>query len=61
MTLSAFGAKCSLYHPPDPVYAESDLLAYLTETCELIFAGEPNARIIIAGGVKDLTIRDIIS
>ena len=48
----------SLYHPPDPVYAESDLL---TESCELIFAGEPNARIIIAGDINHLNIRDLIS
>jgi len=51
----------SLYHPPDPVYADSDLLAHLTETCELIFAGEPNARIIIAGDINHLNIRDLIS
>ena len=47
----------SLYHPPDPVYAESDILAHLTETCELI---EPNARIIIAGDINHLNIRDIM-
>ena len=51
----------SLYHPPDPVYAESDLLAHLTETCELILAGEPNARIIISGDINHLNIRDLIS
>ena len=36
----------SLYHPPDPLYADSDLLAHLTEPCELIFAGKPNTCII---------------
>ena len=51
----------SLYHPPDPVYADSDLLAHLTETCELIFAGDSNARIIIAGDINHLNIRDLIS
>ena len=48
----------SLYHPPYPVYADSDLLAHVTETCELIFACEPNARIIIAGDINHLNIRD---
>ena len=47
----------SLYLPPDPVYADSDLLAHLTETCELIFASEPNARINIAGDINHLNIR----
>lgn len=28
----------SVYHPPDPSYAESDLLPHLTETCELILS-----------------------
>ena len=51
----------SLYHPLDPVYAESDLLAHLTETCELILADEPNAHIIIAGDINHLNIRDLIS
>ena len=51
----------SLYHPPYPVYADSDLLAHLTEACELIFASEPNARIIIAGDINHLNIRDLIS
>ena len=41
----------SLYHPPDTLFAESDLLAHLTETCELILATEPNARIIITGKI----------
>ena len=45
----------------DPVYAESDLLAHLTETCELILTGEPNTRIIIAGDINHLNIRDAIS
>ena len=51
----------SLYHLPDPVYANSDLLAHLTETSELIFAGEPNARIIIAGDINHLNFRDLNS
>ena len=51
----------SLYHPRDPVYADSDLLAHLAETCELIFAGEPNAHIIIARDINHLNIRDLIS
>ena len=41
----------SLYHPPDTLFVESDLLAHLTETCELILATEPNARIIITGKI----------
>ena len=36
-------------------------MAHLTETCELIFASEPNARTIIIGDINHLNIRDLIS
>lgn len=75
INLSVFGVKCllsanyskyfiiSLYHPPDPVYVESDLLLHLTETCELIHVEEPNTRIIIviAGDINHINIKDLIS
>ena len=50
----------SLYHPPEPVYEEGELLTNLSEGIEQILQWESNARIIIAGDVNMLNINDII-
>jgi hypothetical protein len=51
----------SLYHPPDSIYPETELLNYLSDSIEQIFRSEPNARLIIAGYINQLPIRDLIS
>ena len=42
----------SVYHPPDPIYQERELLNHLSESIEQILQWESNARIIIAGDVN---------
>ena len=50
----------SIYHPPDPLYDESALLEYLSESMEQILSDLPTARIIVAGDVNHLPIKDLI-
>lgn len=50
-----------VYHPPDPIYNDEDLLNHLTECCETILSTETDAKIIIAGDINKLNIRDLIS
>ena len=47
-----------VYHPPEPIYNESDLLDFLSEYCEKILLLQPNAKIIIAGDVNQLRMHD---
>jgi hypothetical protein len=47
-----------VYHPPEPIYNESDLLDFLSEYCEKILLLQPNAKIIIAGDVNQLRVYD---
>ena len=49
----------SIYHPPDPLYDESALLEYLSESMEQILSELPTARIILAGDVNHLPIKDL--
>ena len=46
-------AIASLYHPPNPMYQESELLNHLSESIEQIFQLESNAKIIVAGDVNN--------
>lgn len=50
-----------VYHPPDPVYDTIDLLNFMSDTCDEILCSEPNAKIIIAGDINKLNIRDLMS
>ena len=50
----------SVYHPPSPIYHDDDLLHHLTESCELILEKEPTARLVIAGDINQLNIKDLI-
>ena len=43
-----------VYHPPERIYNESDLLDFLSEYCEKILLLQTNAKIIIAGDVDQL-------
>ena len=45
--------------PPDPIYAESELLGYLSDSCEQILLSDPSAKIIIAGDINQLNIADL--
>ena len=48
----------ALYHPPNPNYPECELLEYLSDTCEeTLFLYSPS-RIIIAGGINQLRVKD---
>ena len=49
-----------MYHPPNPMYQESELLNHLSESIEQIFQLESNAKIIVAGDVNQLKIKDIM-
>ena len=50
----------SIYHPTDPVYDASELLDFLSHTCDQILLNDPNAKIIIAGDINQLKIREFI-
>ena len=50
-----------VYHPPDPIYNDEDLLNHLSECCESILSAESDAKIIIAGDINRLNIRDLTS
>jgi hypothetical protein len=47
-----------VYHPPEPIYNESDWLDFLPEYSEKILLLQPNAKIIIAGDVDQLRVYD---
>ena len=47
VTLNTKYYVASVYHPPDPIYPETELLNHLSETIEQILYPVPNARIII--------------
>ena len=61
VTLNTKYYVASVYHPPDPIYPETELLNHLSETIEQILYPEPNARIIIAGDINQLKTKDLIS
>ena len=48
----------ALYHPPNPNYPECELLEYLSDKCEEILFLDPSSRIIIAGGINQLPVKD---
>ena len=50
-----------VYHPPNPAYADVELLDHLSDTCEQILSSKPNVRIIIAGDIYHLNVRDLRS
>ena len=51
----------TIYHPPDHDYNENDLIEYLIDTCEQILSVKPNSRIIIAGDINKLNIRNLLN
>ena len=50
----------AVYHPPDPVYAESKLLDHLSDSCERNLTSDPCARIVIGGNVNQLIIDVVV-
>ena len=48
----------ALYHPPNPDYQQQELLDYLFGRCEEILITNSSARMIIAGDVNQLLIKD---
>ena len=51
---------CVIYHPPDPVYSEEDLLEFLITSCEHATAIVPNSKIIVGGDVNQLKYKDLL-
>ena len=52
---------CSIYHPPEPVYREEDLLVFLGDTCEQITSMDPNNIIVIGGDLNELKYKDLLT
>lgn len=52
---------CSIYHPPEPVYREEDLLEFLGDTCEQITSMDPNNIIVIGGDLNELKYKDLLT
>ena len=48
----------ALYHPPNPDYQHQELLDYLSGRCEEILITNSSARMIIAGNINQLLIKD---
>ena len=51
----------AIYHPPSPEYQSSDLLDFLTDSCERLLSLEPNAKLIIAGDINQLGIKPLLN
>ena len=49
-----------VYHPPDPIYEPADLLKFLSDACDQILHDDPNAKIVIAGDINQLKIKDLM-
>ena len=60
VTLNTKYYAASVYHPPDPIYPETELLNHLSETIEQILYPEPNAT-IIAGDINQLRVTPVFS
>ena len=52
---------CSIYHPPEPVYREEDLLGFLGDTCEQITSMNLNNTIVIGGDLNELKYKDLLT
>ena len=52
---------CSLYHPPEPVYHEEDLLEFLIDICERITCKDPNNTVVIGDDVNNLKYKDFLN
>ena len=50
----------SVYHPPHSIYEPADLLKFLSDTCDQILHDDPNAKIVIAGDINQLKIKDLM-
>ena len=51
----------SIYHPPEPVYREEDLLKFLGDTCEQITYMDPNNTTVIGGDLNKLRYKDLLN
>ena len=49
----------AVYHPPDPEYSQLELRDYLSDISPTILCTEPNARLIIAGDMNQLKLREL--
>ena len=50
----------SFIHPPDPVYDPVDVLEYMSETCHQTLTDDPNTKIITAGYINHLNIKELM-
>ena len=51
----------AIYHPPSPEYHPDDLLDFLMDSCERLLSLAPNAKLIIAGNINQLTIKTLLN
>ena len=45
-----------IYHPPDHVYTEFDLIEFLIDSCEQLLQLKPDSKIILAGDINNMNI-----
>ena len=45
---------------PSPVYVADELVEFLVDSCERLLSQVPTAKIIIAGDINQLDIRDLL-
>lgn len=50
----------TIYHPPDNDYDDRDLTDFLIDSCEQLLSAKPNSKIIIAGDINKLNIRNLL-
>ena len=50
----------SVCYQPDPIYEATDLLEFLSDSCDQILLDDPIANIIIAGDINKLNIQELI-
>ena len=51
----------SVYHPPDLIYEATDLLDFLSDSCDQLLLNDPNANIVITGDIIKLSIQGLMS
>lgn len=51
----------ALYHPPNSAYNANDLTEFLSNSCDEILTGNPQATVIIAGDINKLNIYPLIT
>jgi hypothetical protein len=56
-TLSSQFFLATVYHPPNPEY--NQIIEFLIDSCEGLLLTNPNSKLIIAGDVNQLDVKEI--